>query len=163
MKKTLVTEPDMEASCKLLLPEEEAERKELQDEDSEAGDQESNSLQREFLELWEQTQTTTNNLRKQLDEAEAVQTFNELLLLQLQEDVSILRERVGELEERLLSNTKWLSVWRRFVRIFTGWRRCRSGNETSGPREQVREETGRRFMVCRHSRLLEEKEDNVEQ
>lgn len=165
---TLVTEPDMEESCKLLLPEEEAEKKELQEENSEAGDQENNSLQREFLELWEQTKITINNLRKQLEEAEAVQSFNELLLLQLQEDVSILRERVRvleerPLEERLSSNTERLSVWRRLVRIFTpGWRRHQSSNQTSEPREQVKEDTDRRPMVCRDSQVLEEKDDDIE-
>lgn len=165
---TLVKEPDKEESCELLLPEEEGEKKELQDESSEAGDQENNSLQREFLELWEQTKTTINNMRKQLEEAETIQSFNELLHLQLQEDISILRERVRvleerPLEERLSNNTKRLSVWRRLVQIFTpGWRRRQSSNHTSEPREQVIEDTDRRPMACPDSQVLEEKDDNVE-
>lgn len=159
---TLVTESDTEESCKLLLPEEEAEKKELQEENREAEDQENNSLHQEFLELWEQTKTMINNLRKQLEETEAVQSFNELRLLQLQEDVSILRERVSVLEERLSSNTKRLPLWRRLVGIFTaGRRRRQSSNQTSESREQVIEDADRRPMACRDSQVLEEKDNGM--
>ncbi|XP_071343118.1 golgin subfamily A member 6-like protein 7 [Trachinotus anak] len=95
--------------------------------------------------------TWEKRLRTELEVAEAVHSFDELLQEQLQEKVRVLEEKPASLETislgepSLPSEPDTLPLWHRFVRFFfPGWRRQYSSEETFeyvDPWEQAREET----------------------
>ncbi|GLD69977.1 uncharacterized protein AKAME5_002129400 [Lates japonicus] len=109
--------------------------------------------------------TMESRLRAELEEGEAVHSFDELLQAELLEEVNALREKVKTPEEKLQSQGssssegkqssssehEWLSLRRRFVRLFVpGWRRCYSSQETveyAEPREQDTEEIQGRLSL----------------